>query len=157
MITEAQHLIVLALADWRLASLFANESGPFDLFKHVRRLAGVIETPEGQDDIAKNKFAEGLLCEWCNSVWFGTLIVGAYLLAPLVVVYVLLPLALSTVVIIIKYAVEALQAFCDYQAERKEQVTQIKQYKINGAVHYFIKCSEPIEIPEFYQREFHLQ
>ena len=61
--------VILALATWRLASLFANESGPFHIFKTFREW--ICNNHPG--------IGEGLTCEWCNSVWFGTLITLAYL------------------------------------------------------------------------------
>ena len=91
--------VILALATWRLASLFANESGPFSIFKIFR-------------EWICNKYpgiGEGLTCEWCNSVWFGTLITVAFFFLGGVVVWVCLPLALSTVTIMLKYFRERME------------------------------------------------
>ena len=65
---KPMEFVVLALATWRLASLFANESGPFHIFKTFREWV-CNNHPE---------IGDGLTCEWCNSVWLGTLITIAY-------------------------------------------------------------------------------
>jgi len=91
-------LIVMALATWRLASLFANEYGPGGIFRKIR--SWTREHISGLDS--------GLECEWCNSVWFGTLIWVAYLLAGKTVVYILMPLAFSTAAIAIKITLQSI-------------------------------------------------
>ena len=97
----------LSLAAWRLASLIANEDGPWQIFKRFRQRAEVW--------CKKYKFCsdlglyELLACEWCNSIWIG---IGLTLLSLWIgdaILYIALPLALSTVVIVIKYLVQYLQ------------------------------------------------
>jgi len=63
-------LIIPTLAIWRLSSLFAREDGPFDILKNFRILAGVTFDVSGED-VGTNWFSNGLLCVWCNSVWFS--------------------------------------------------------------------------------------
>ena len=93
--------LYLSLAAWRLASLISNEDGPWQMFKRLRMLA--------ERWCNKYKFCSELglhelvTCEWCNSVWIGETIL-----------YLALPLALSTVVIIIKYVVQTLQTAQKY-------------------------------------------
>lgn len=105
------HFVILALATWRLASLFANEHGPLDLFGRIRRLAGAKCPNENEpgDCESTNWFTKGLLCEWCNSVWFGTLITIAYVIIGKTFVLIVTPLAFSTIAIIIKYVVQTMQ------------------------------------------------
>ena len=91
--------VILALATWRLASLFANESGPFHIFKTFREW--ICNNHPG--------IGEGLTCEWCNSVWFGTLITLAYLWGGVIVVWICTPLALSTITIMLKYFRERME------------------------------------------------
>lgn len=97
---DITHLLVLALATFRLASLFARESGPFEMFYRFRHMVGVrydqMSRPEGS-----NQFAKGLICVWCNSLWFGLLLSGLYLWLGVVVVWASLPLALSAVTIML--------------------------------------------------------
>lgn len=98
----------LALAAWRLASLVANEAGPWQLFKRVRERA--------EKWCRKYRFCRefGLYdlfaCEWCNSIWIATGLTLVYLWIGETILYVAIPLALSTVVIVIKYLVQFLQA-----------------------------------------------
>jgi hypothetical protein len=97
----------LALAAWRLASLFANEDGPWFIFKRLRLRA--------EQWCNRNRFCrelglyELITCEWCNSIWIGALLTIVYLWVGNHILYVALPLALSTIAIIIKYIVELLQ------------------------------------------------
>ena len=102
----------LSLAAWRLASLIANEDGPWMMFKRLRGLA------EGWCN--KYRFCQefGLYelveCEWCNSVWIGIGLTILYLWIGQTILYLAIPLALSTVVIIIKYVVQLLQTAQQY-------------------------------------------
>jgi hypothetical protein len=97
----------LSLAAWRLASLIANEEGPWMIFKRLRERA--------EHWCKKYKFCrefgvyELFSCEWCNSVWIGAGLTVLYLWIGDAILYLALPLALSTVVIILKYVVQVLQ------------------------------------------------
>ncbi len=97
----------LALAAWRLASLVANEDGPWHMFEHLRQHA--------EQWCNKYRFCrefdlyELVTCEWCNSVWIGAGLTVLYLWIGDAILYLALPLALSTVAIIIKYVVQILQ------------------------------------------------
>ncbi len=99
--------IYLSLAAWRMASLIANEDGPWLIFKRFRQRA--------EQWCMKYRFCrelnlyELLACEWCNSVWIGVLLTALYLWLDGTILYLALPFALSTVVIVIKYLVEILQ------------------------------------------------
>ena len=92
--------LILALATWRISSLLANEAGPYDIFERLRKCAGVYyddySNPQG-----KNELAKMLVCGWCSSVWIGAALVMAYWLLSDVVVWLVLPLALSTAAIVI--------------------------------------------------------
>lgn len=97
----------LSLAAWRLASLIANEDGPWLMFKRFRQHA--------EQWCQKYRFCRELglyelvTCEWCNSVWIGAGLTALYLWIGEAILYLALPLALSTVVIIIKHIVQLLQ------------------------------------------------
>jgi hypothetical protein len=97
----------LALAAWRLASLVANEEGPWQMFKRLRQRAEIW--------CNKYRFCRELglydlvACEWCNSVWIGAGLTLLYLWIGETILYLALPLALSTVAIVIKYIVQLLQ------------------------------------------------
>ena len=98
----------LALAAWRLASLVANEDGPWQLFRRFRDRAEYM--------CKKYRFCselglyELLSCEWCNSIWIGAGLTILYLWIGESILYIAIPLALSTVTIIIKYLVQTLQS-----------------------------------------------
>ena len=97
----------LALAAWRLASLVANEDGPWQIFKRFRQRA--------EQWCNKYRFCRELglyelvTCEWCNSIWIGIGITVLYLWIGETILYLALPFALSTVAIIIKQIIQLLQ------------------------------------------------
>ncbi len=111
----------LALAAWRLASLIANEDGPWMMFRRLRKRA---EQLCNQYRFCREfGIHELVACEWCNSVWIGAGLTVLYLWLGEAVLYLAMPLALSTVVIIIKYIVEFLQTaqrFFDTSAGSQE-------------------------------------
>ena len=110
----------LALAAWRLASLIANEDGPWMIFKRLRERA---------EQWCKNyRFCRELglyelvSCEWCNSIWIGIGLTLLYLWIGDTILYIALPLALSTVAILIKYLVQILESAHNYlEANGKPQ------------------------------------
>src|SRR5688500_18176193 len=99
--------LYLGLAAWRLASLLANEDGPWMIFKRLRQRA--------EQWCNRYRFCRELglhdlvACEWCNSVWIGAGLTILYLWISESILDLALPLALSTVAIIIKYVVQVLQ------------------------------------------------
>ncbi len=92
--------IVLALATWRITSLFVNEAGPFGVFAKLRYAIGV-----RYDDYSKpygnNIVANAFVCVWCLSIWVS--LVAAIFLFPHIVwwQYPIAVLALSAVAITI--------------------------------------------------------
>lgn len=111
----------LALAAWRLASLVANEDGPWQMFKRFRQRA--------EQWCTKYRFCRELglydlfACEWCNSIWIGAGLTVLYLWLGEAILYIALPFALSAVVIIIKHIVELLQTaqqFLDHTNKSQE-------------------------------------
>lgn len=94
-------IIIIILATWRLSSFFSKlEDGPFNIFHKLRKIAGVRYDKNG-DAYGSNHFAKGLLCLWCNSVWFAIILVLLYYLLGTILMLIALPLAISAVVIII--------------------------------------------------------
>jgi hypothetical protein len=98
------HIFLVVSAVWRLSSLFANERGPFAVFERLRRRAAVL-TKHNQFCKAFHLY-DGLLCEWCNSIWFASAIVPAWYLVGDAVVLILSPLAISTWAIAVKYLIQ---------------------------------------------------
>lgn len=106
------YIALLVLEGWRLSSLFANERGPFDVFWKLRVLARYLQ--RHNRFWRRFKLYDGLTCEWCNSIWFMTPIILLWVMFGDVVVIVLLPLAISTLIIGIKYVVQTLENICTY-------------------------------------------
>jgi len=92
--------LILALAAWRLTSLFVNEDGPFEVFAKLRKILGVAYTPEGEP-YGLNWFAKGLACFRCASVWVSFVIVLTYCFWESIVI-VILPFAISAVAIAVE-------------------------------------------------------
>ena len=92
--------LILALAVFRLSSLFAEEEGPFHLFDRIRHFIGVRYDVNGLP-MGNNVIANGITCVWCNSVWFGTIITVAYYLMPDITILLCLPLSLSAAAVIV--------------------------------------------------------
>jgi hypothetical protein len=113
-------LLILALATWRLASLFANEAGPFNLFGWIRARIGVKTDTIGQV-YGENLFAQGMVCVWCNSLWFGTLWTVVYYVLPTLASWMALPLALSTLTIVLQLSIDRLQ----YREDSQPRVQQV--------------------------------
>ena len=103
---------LLSLAAWRLASLVANEDGPWLIFKRIRQRA---EQWCKQYKLCSDLgLYELFSCEWCNSIWIGAGLTLLYVWLGDAILYIILPLALSTVAIVIKYIVQALQSAQQY-------------------------------------------
>jgi hypothetical protein len=112
----------LSLAAWRLASLVANEEGPWMMFKRLRTVAE--RWCNNYKFCREFNLYEMVTCEWCNSVWIGIILTALYLWLGKSILYGALPLALSTVVIIIKHIVQLLQvaqqSFAPVQSSQQE-------------------------------------
>ena len=98
----------LSLAAWRLASLVANEDGPWLVFKCLRQRAE--QLCKRYRFCSELGLYELFSCEWCNSIWIGAGLTLLYLWLSDAILYFALPLALSTVAIVIKYVVQVLQS-----------------------------------------------
>lgn len=80
---EISHLAIYALAVWRVASLFVNERGPFDMFVHVRKLAGILHDEDKIPFmIPSHFFAQVLSCVWCASIWLSFFLTVFWLFSP---------------------------------------------------------------------------
>lgn len=127
------HFVIAGLACWRLASLAANEDGAFHIFRRFRTwtLHHVATHPRGF--LARFHFDEGLHCEWCNSVWFGAgIAAGWYYFGEVFIWLVCLPLALSTVAIILKYTVQTLEQVREYYERLNASVKALADYRPVG-------------------------
>ena len=118
--------LLIVLDAWRLASLVANEDGPFDIFCRfrsavrlcrIRRIRPLLKT-----------FYKGLCCEWCNSVWFGALLGAAWWYFGEVVFFVTAPLWVSAGAIGFKYLIHVLKNADEYYHQLAENQKQSGAY-----------------------------
>ena len=93
-------VVILALTNYRLSLLVAQEDGPLDILIRFRVFAGVQHNEMGEP-YGSNNFAEGLLCQWCNSVWIGIILTILYFYFGSGLIWGCLPLALSAFVVIL--------------------------------------------------------
>ncbi len=91
---------LLSLATWRFSSLLADEDGPFEIFEKIRFFLGVRPDPGTLKKFYMNSLARGVVCVWCNSLWFGALF-ALLLDNTSFVMYVVHSLSLSAVAIIV--------------------------------------------------------
>lgn len=108
----------LSLAAWRIASLVANEDGPWQMFKRLRLRAE--QWCKRYRFCSELGLYELLACEWCNSIWIGAGLTALYLWIGESILYLALPLALSTVAIVIKYVVQLLQSAQEFFETQKK-------------------------------------
>lgn len=99
-------LVVLALATWRVSSLFVNEDGPLDIFSKLRFRVGI----RSGAYIPYGFFAGLLSCVWCFSIYAGAFWVVFYLLSPRIAILTAIALDLSTITIVLNLLVEKLKA-----------------------------------------------
>jgi len=130
------HLILLVFAVWRLANLLANEDGPFHMFKTLRSRIARTEVKSRRKNglLSKLHLYEGVHCEYCNSIWFGSFYAATYLIAPNVALALALPLALSTGAILIKkvvFVLGGIDTYFDKQNNPIIETTYPSMYKVN--------------------------
>jgi hypothetical protein len=89
----------MGLATWRVASIIANEAGPFDVFQRIRLWAGEYEDKGVRT--ASTWYGKGIQCIYCISVWCGLFFFGLYLLRSLNLWLIAVPFALSTIAIMV--------------------------------------------------------
>ena len=120
------HIFLVISAVWRLASLFANEDGPFSVFARIRDVAK--ELCRRNRLCAAFKLYDGLTCEWCNSIWFAGPIVAAWWYFGDSVVLILTILAISTWAIVVKYLIQTLEQIREY-AEKMNRQADTQKYR----------------------------
>jgi len=91
--------IVLALATWRISSLFVDEPGPFRIFIRIRELTGITHDMDDNVVIIPDGFLPSILsCIWCFGFWAGLFWTLMFIFVPCWF-YFALPLALNAVAI----------------------------------------------------------
>jgi len=95
------HLFVLGLAVMRLSMLLGEEDGPWGVLEKFRYMLGV-RYDENSDRYGKSMIARGIICVYCSSVWYGTILAVLYIFLPELALMLSLPLALSMFAILPK-------------------------------------------------------
>lgn len=114
---------ILCLAAWRLASLTANERGPFHFFEHLRKT--VVRIERRVWIVRQFHLYEMISCEWCNSVWFGIALWLGWKYIGNSFVDWMTPLAISTVVIVLKFVVQGLELLNKSMVQSEEEETEV--------------------------------
>lgn len=109
-------LVLFIAATWRLSNLLANEDGPFHFVKTLRSKIARAEVRSRRKNglLSKLHLYEGVNCEYCNSIWFGSFFAALFLIAPNVALALAFPLALSTGAVLIKKVVFVLGGIDTY-------------------------------------------
>jgi len=105
MTIDLMTFLIMAFATYRLSYMIHTERGPADIFGRFRTRIGV-KFDTYSAPYATNWVAEGVLCFYCLSVWVGMLITlfvggGYYLGIENVVLFILMPFALSGAAILL--------------------------------------------------------
>lgn len=93
-------LFILCLATWRISHFISNDE-IFPFLEQIRVKCGVAYDKAGER-YGKNWIAKQILCQWCNSLWIGIILMGIYQISPKTARKILLPFALSTSAILIQ-------------------------------------------------------
>ena len=124
-------LVLFIAATWRLSNLLANEDGPFHFVKTLRSKIARAEVRSRRKGgfLSKLHLYEGVNCEYCNSIWFGSFFATLFLIAPSVALALAFPLALSTGAVLIKKVVFVLGGIDTYFDRQNNPVQKIEQPK----------------------------
>ena len=98
---QALDILILVLATWRISSLVVTERGPHNIFGLWRDFIGIGLYTEAERELGKL-----FSCTMCLSVWVGAFVTLFYFLIGDIMVWMALPLALSTGAIVIDGVVE---------------------------------------------------
>lgn len=124
-------LVLFIAATWRLSNLLANEDGPFHFVKTLRSKIARAEVRSRRKGgfLSKLHLYEGVNCEYCNSIWFGSFFAATFLIAPNVALALAFPLALSTGAVLIKKVVFVLGGIDTYFDRQNNPIQKIEQPK----------------------------
>lgn len=97
-------LITMPIAVWRISNMLADvrQEGLFHSLDWIREKAGVKFNTFNEPEVKYGSVASGLLCVWCNSIWFGILGTIVLLINHSLAFYCSFPFALSAVAIAIE-------------------------------------------------------
>ncbi len=110
-------VLFLGASAWRVANLFVHENGPFHMFARIKKFAAKSRARW----VRRFGLVELVNCEYCLSIWIGIVFSVGYLLLRDAFLYVILPLAISTVVIVIKHIVFLIKSI-DTRFDQQNQI-----------------------------------
>ena len=93
-------LVIFILATYRLSHMLAYDYGPLDIISKFRHFSGV-RYDERSIPYGINSFSKGMICMYCNSIWWSVIITLLYLWLGDTAVWLSLPLALSGFVVLV--------------------------------------------------------
>jgi hypothetical protein len=105
---DQMELLIYGFATLRIASLIAQERGPWDMFGKLRDLVGVRYDGVGLPH-ATNELARGITCVWCNSLWIAPGWLLIKLLLPNIALYLAFSFAVSGAALLIYEVLEWLE------------------------------------------------
>lgn len=91
------HIVIMALASWRITSLFVDEDGPYDVFAKLRNKVG-IKYDERSNEYSTSELSKFWMCTWCMSIAIAALVVITYAIW-YGIIWLYTPFAFSTVAI----------------------------------------------------------
>ena len=79
-------LLILSLATWRVATLFVNERGPWDIALRLRKRLGFVYYEDGSLASEPESMPGAILsCVWCSAFWLSGPMLALGLALPLLV------------------------------------------------------------------------
>lgn len=87
--------VLVVFSTWRISSLFAYEQGPFSIFAKIRYLLS-----KNAQNVVLYTLHEGIICVWCNSIWFSSL--ASIFISHNIISWILYTLSISACVIFIE-------------------------------------------------------
>lgn len=127
------HLVLLVAAAWRLSNLIAQkEEGPFRIIWKFHLWARRLNRKSPL--FAKSHILTALECEYCLSVWFGTALTVGYFFMGDALLWIILPLVISTGVILIKHLVFLIKSLdTRFDQQNKAYLSGIEERAIAAA------------------------
>ena len=93
----------MSLATWRVASLLADEGGPFDVLEKLRTRLGVRYVDDTSERQGTGELSRNLLCTWCSTLYFvAPFWTVFYALSRKWAIWIALPFALSALAVYVE-------------------------------------------------------
>ena len=142
------HLLLLIAAVWRLSNLIAQkEEGPFRILWLPHQWARRTVRKNKNGLFAKSRILDALECEYCLSIWFGTALTAGYFLLGEILVWLILPLALSAGAILVKHIIFLVKSV-DTRYDQQNQAYLANQKTLEVLANYRDKNNETYTLEE---------